>query len=515
MLQIKNLTIHIKNDLRTLIDDLSFTLQEGDKVGLIGEEGNGKTVLLKAIADPDALKDNFDVQGEISKAGEILGYLPQVATLSNLERTTHDVFQAAFPYGNLDWDLYFTLLHRLDFPEARIRPDLTLRQLSGGEKIKFLLLLELLKKPTLLLLDEPTNDLDLDAVLMLENLIQESEIPVIFVSHDEMLLENCANTIIHLSQLRHKTRPQHTIARLGYSDYIRAKKEGIIRQTKLAVKEKEEYEAKLRRYQRIQERVKHDLRATKLDTSGRLLAKKMKTVKAQERRLDKEKGALTQKPDVESPIMLSFFPEIDVPGNKDILRLDLPVLQAGDTVLARDIKLDIIGPEKICIIGANGTGKTTLLRRILPELDKLNIRYGYMPQDYTDRMDPEGSAIDYLTVTHMKDEHTRIRTFLGCLNFTPEEMLRPIATLSGGQRAKLFFSQMILNRAEVLVLDEPTRNLSPLSGPEIRAALDQFGGGIIAVSHDRRFIRDVFDKVLLLDAKGLHHVHPDDLFERS
>lgn len=513
MLQIKNLTIEFKRDLRTLIRDLSFTLQPGDKVGLIGEEGNGKTVLLQAIANPGALKDNFEVRGEIHTGDEIIGYLPQVATLDDLEMTTEKVFQAAFPYGNLDWNLYFNLLRRLDFPEERIRPDLTLRQLSGGEKIKFFLLLELLKKPTVLLLDEPTNDLDLDAVLMLENLIRESDIPVMFVSHDETLLENCANTILHLAQLRHKTRPQHTLARLGYGDYIRAKQDGIIRQTKLAAKEKEEYEAKLQRYQRIRERVQHELRATKVDTTGRLLAKKMKSVKAYGGRLDKEKGELTQKPDVENPIMLSFFPEIDMPQNKEVLRLDLPLLKAGDTALARDVKLAITGPEKICIVGANGSGKTTLLRRILPELAQRKLRYGYMPQDYTDRMDPEGSAIDYLTVTHMKDEHTRIRTFLGCLNFTPEEMLRPIATLSGGQRAKLFFSQMILDRAEVLVLDEPTRNLSPLSGPEIREALEAYNGTIIAVSHDRKFIRDVFDKVLRLDRDGLHHVRPAELFD--
>jgi ATPase subunit of ABC transporter with duplicated ATPase domains len=121
-------------------------------------------------------------------------------------------------------------------------------------------------------------------------------------------------------------------------------------------------------------------------------------------------------------------------------------------------------------------------------------------------MDPEQNAIQFLTVTGTKEEHTKVRTYLGSMNFTAEEMHHPINDLSGGQRAKLYFSKMILEKVEVLVMDEPTRNLSPLSGPEIRAALKEFGGCIVAVSHDRKFITEVFDRTLLLSRDGLREV---------
>lgn len=113
------------------------------------------------------------------------------------------------------------------------------------------------------------------------------------------------------------------------------------------------------------------------------------------------------------------------------------------------------------------------------------------------------NAIEFLTTTFDKEEHTKIRTYLGSMKFTEKEMFHPIVELSGGQRAKLYFAKMVLDKVEVLVLDEPTRNLSPLSGPEIRKAMKNFTGCIIAVSHDRKFISEVFDEVLLLTSNGL------------
>lgn len=186
--------------------------------------------------------------------------------------------------------------------------------------------------------------------------------------------------------------------------------------------------------------------------------------------------------------------------------LQLEPLQVGERVLSRGVHLRALGQEKVCIVGANGAGKTTLLRAVLLDLAERGINYGYMPQDYTEYMDPEQSAVEFLTRSGTKEELTTIRTYLGSMNFTAQEMDHALSELSGGQRAKLYFSKMILDRAEVLVLDEPTRNLSPLSGPEIRAALKDFGGCIIAVSHDRKFIAEVFHEVLLLDEEGLHPV---------
>ncbi len=508
MLILKSLTLTLTRDLRTLVEDFSFSLQHDMKVALIGEEGNGKSTLLKVIAEPEAIQAYMEIQGEVITSGEVLGYLPQVLTDTLLDQTTHDYFNQNVNLDHFDYAYYYRLLKEMDFPENRISDRILVGNLSGGEKIKFQLLCEMLKKPTLLLLDEPSNDLDMESVRWLEGFIRESKIPIMFVSHDEMLLERCANTIIHLEQLMRKRKPQYTVARLTYPEYVQGRDDRITKQTQVAQKEREEYQAKMERYRQIYQRVHHEQQtiSRQSPSEAKNLKDKMHAVKSMGKRFEREKEHMTERPDFEEGIAVRFEDSISIPRGKVILDLDLEILQIGKRILSRGVRLHVAGPEKICIIGANGAGKTTLLRHVLDELRNSGTRWGYMPQEYTERMNPEENAIEFLTVTGTKAEHTRIRTYLGSMNFTAEEMHHRILDLSGGQRAKLYFSKMILEEAEVLVLDEPTRNLSPLSGPEIRAALRDFGGCIIAVSHDRKFIMEVFDRILQLDKDGLRQV---------
>lgn len=513
MLLIKDLSLYLVKDLRMLVDDFSFTLQDGMKVALVGEEGNGKSTFLKAIADPNSLEDYVEIKGQIFTADEIIGYLPQSLSTEILEQTTNAYLRKRVVWEHLDYNQYYTLLGQMSFPEDRICPNLKICQLSGGEKIKFLLLCEMLRNPTMLLLDEPSNDLDLESVKWLEDFIKSSKIPIMFVSHDEVLLERCANTIIHLEQLKRKSTPQHTIASLSYSEYVQNRQEQIIKQTRLARKEKEEYDAKMERYRQIYQRVHHEQQVVSRrdPLAARNLKDKMHTVKSIGRRFEREKENMTQRPDFEESILVSFGKSVFIPNGKRILDLRLETLEVGDVLLSQDLSLAVCGPQKICLVGANGSGKTTLLRHIIIELEKNKVSYGYMPQDYSEMMDPELTAIDFLAKTSKRDEQTMIRTYLGSMNFTVEEMFHPVAELSGGQRAKLYFSKMVLDQAEVLVLDEPTRNLSPLSGPEVRQALKEFTGCIVAVSHDRKFINEVFDEVLQLDQTGLRMVNIKEL----
>lgn len=517
MLTLKDVTLTLTRDLRTLIKDFSFSLQPEMKVALIGEEGNGKSTLLKAIAEPETVQSYMEIQGEIITSGEVIGYLPQVLPLSTLQQTTREYFDQRVDYSQFDYSSYYRLLGELNFPEDRISEDMLLGHLSGGEKIKFQLLCELLRRPTLLLLDEPSNDFDVQSVQWLEKFIQDSKIPVMFVSHDELLLERCANTIIHLEQLMRKRKPQHTIARLSYSEYVENRGERILRQTQLAKKEKEEFDKKMERYRQIYQRVHHEQKTVSRQdpSAAKNLKDKMHAVKAMGRRFEREKEQLAKRPDFEEAISVRFADAISVPPGKVILDLHLATLQVAGAVLSRDIRLYAAGPEKVCIVGANGAGKTTLLRHVLAGLQDLNVKWGYMPQEYSEMMNPKQNAVEFLTIEGTKEEHTRIRTYLGSMNFTAEEMYHPILDLSGGQRAKLYFSKMILENAEVLVLDEPTRNLSPLSGPEIRSALKDFGGAIIAVSHDRKFIAEVFDRVLHLDQEGLREINPASWFDEQ
>ena len=156
------------------------------------------------------------------------------------------------------------------------------------------------------------------------------------------------------------------------------------------------------------------------------------------------------------------------------------------------------------LMGLNGAGKTTLLKKIAEELlNRNDIKAEYMPQTYEDLLDLDVTPVDYLDKTGDKEERTRIRTYLGSLKYTPDEMEHPIRELSGGQKAKVLLLRMSLSGANVLILDEPTRNFSPLSGPVIRKMLREFPGAVISISHDRKYIEEVCDKIYQLNPNGL------------
>lgn len=195
-----------------------------------------------------------------------------------------------------------------------------------------------------------------------------------------------------------------------------------------------------------------------------------------------------------------------IPTGKMVIEYELSKLMTpeGERILAEGIYLKIKGSEKICIIGANGAGKTTLLKKIAEELMNRNdIKAEYMPQNYEDLLELSVTPVDYLDKTGDKEERTRIRTYLGSLKYTPDEMEHPIRELSGGQKAKVLLLRMSLSGANVLILDEPTRNFSPLSGPVIRKMIREFPGAVISISHDRKYIEDMCDKIYQLNPNGL------------
>lgn len=514
MLTVKNLNLYLLKDMRTLIEDLSFSVQPGERLALIGEEGNGKSTILKAIAQPHILKDYVKMTGEISTAGEMIAYLPQLRDPVLMEKTTEDYFNQMVDWHHFDYGEFYRLLSSMNFPEERISSSYRVGELSGGEKIKFLLLCEMMKNPSLLLLDEPSNDLDLESITWLEEFILGLKIPLVFVSHDETLLERCATSLLHIEQIQRKSSPRITKSGLGYRDYVKQREEEIERQRKQSKKDKDEFDKKIQRYQKVYERVQHELRSVSRGEpqAARNLKDKMHSVKSMGRRFEKEKETLRVKPDVEESVLVRFSSEVEIASRREVLDMKLDVLMRGERILSKNIHLALHGPEKICIVGKNGSGKTTLLKEIKKELEDNKIPHGYMPQTYSEVMKGKESAVDFLTRVGDKEEHTLIRTYLGSVKFTEEEMFHPVDELSGGQRAKLYFTKMILDQAQVLLLDEPTRNLSPLSSPEVRQALKSFPGCIIAVSHDRKLIEEVFDQVYLLDEEGLHLRRKEDLF---
>ena len=214
---------------------------------------------------------------------------------------------------------------------------------------------------------------------------------------------------------------------------------------------------------------------------------------------------MTQMPEEESAIYFEIGAE-GIPASKTVMDVSLEKLCAPgqEDALAEQIRLYVRGPEKVCITGTNGAGKTTLLRTIVHELSgRTDIRAEYMPQNYDDLLDTSLTPVDVLDQSGDRQQRTRIRTYLGALKFTTDEMEHPARELSGGQKAKLFLLKMSLSGASVLLLDEPTRNFSPLSGPVIRRMLKEFPGAVISISHDRKYIEEVCDKVYRLTRNGL------------
>ena len=219
----------------------------------------------------------------------------------------------------------------------------------------------------------------------------------------------------------------------------------------------------------------------------------------------REHAEMTEMPEEESAITIRFEQQKALPAGKTVISLKLPGLYSpAGTPLSENVSLVVKGPEKICITGANGAGKTTLIRQIAEELlNRKDLRACYMPQDYEDMLPFDASPVDYLASSGSKDEKTAVRTYLGSMKYTADEMFHPIRELSGGQKAKLLLLKMSLTEADVLILDEPTRNFSPLSAPEVRNILKSFTGAVISISHDRKFIREVCDKVYELTPQGL------------
>lgn len=508
MLQIKGLNITMKKDLRTLLRDFEFCLNSGDRVAVVGEEGDGKSTLLKLIYDESLVEPYAEWEGAIQKNNMLLGYLAQEVSPEEGQLTGYEFCcgEPAFLESSPS-ELASTAA------KLKISPELfytgqTVASLSGGEKVKLRMALLTLRRPDVYLLDEPSNDLDVETLEWLEHFILECGKPVVYISHDEQLLENTANVILHLEQLRRKTLPRWTVTRMGYRQYVEERLSRFQKQEQLARKEREEDRKRQEKIRRIEQKVQHGLDTiSRANPSGaRLLKKKMKSVKSMEHRFERERGDMTEFPDSEDAILVNFDSQVALPAGKTVLELSLPQLRTEDgALLAENIELSVRGPEHICITGKNGAGKTTLLRRIAQELlPRADLKTAYMPQNYMEAMDQSLTPVEFLTDSGEKRLLTQAKTYLGSMKYTPEECSHSVSELSGGQKAKLFLLKMILDRNNVLVLDEPTRNFSPLSGPVIREMLAGFGGCIISVSHDRRYIHQVGDLLYELSPNGLH-----------
>ena len=499
------MTLTHKKDLRILLEDFSLVLNDGDKAVIIGEEGNGKSTLLKWIYNPELIDDYIESDGEKITNGQKLCYLPQELADSDKKKTVYEFFSEAGELWSRTPKELAKLSNEFKVSQEFFYSEQKMETLSGGEKIKAQLMKIMMQEPTVLLLDEPSNDVDIETLELLEKMINEWRYIVLFISHDETLIENTVNMVIHIEQIRRKTKSRYTVANVPYRQYVDERMNRMHKQEQQALSERREKKVREEKLNRIYQSVNYAQETiTRQDPAGgRLLKKKMHAVKAMEHRFEREDENMTQMPEQEEAIFFKLGDKSSViPAGKTVIEYSLDELWTidGTKKLADDIFLRIRGSEKICIIGKNGCGKTTLIKKIAEELLKRDdIRAMYMPQNYEEQLNLDITPVDYLDKSGDKEERTKIRTYLGSLKYTVDEMEHPIAELSGGQKAKVLLLGLSLSDANVLILDEPTRNFSPLSGPVIRKMLREFPGAIISISHDRKFIDEVCDKVYILE----------------
>ena len=550
MLIISKLSLILKKDLRVLIKDFSLTVNKKDKIGIIGEEGNGKSSLLKAIYNQEEASKYLEIKGTINIKNEKIGYLPQMVEKELLEKSVNELLNEKIDYSLLDYKKYYFYIDKFNLDEEKLlSSSLLVGNLSGGERIKLFLLIELMKEPTVLLLDEPSNDLDLLSLNLLEELVINLDIPVIFISHDEHFLSRCANRIVHIESLKSKSEARVSVKNLSYDDYYRTREDFLDKNIREFNKDKKNFEKKIEKYNRVYQSVNYALNivSRQAPSAAKNLKDKMHSIKSMEKRYIKEKENLTQKYEVEDAINLKFD-NLDkgrsgssnskinylVDANKEVLDLNIDSLKvnSGITLIDKQISLYIKGAKKVALIGENGVGKTTLLRLIYHELKKnTSFKVGYMSQNYEDELLNYLSPLDYLSKTlnvSNKEDLTKIQTYLGSLKLTYEEMNRSISSLSGGEKAKIFFAKLILEKDNVMLLDEPTRNISPLSNKAFINSIKEYNGvliavshdrnfvyQVIAVSHDRNFVYQVFDDIYELDKEnGLKKISKEEFYKR-
>lgn len=509
MLQIQKLTIAQKKDLRVLLKDFSMVLNEGDKAVIIGEEGNGKSTLLKWIYAPELVDTYTECEGERLLGNEKLGYLPQELPQEERKKTLYEFFTEKEAFWEQTPKELGKFCRDFRVESDFFYSDQLVGSLSGGEKIKAQLMRVLMERPTALLLDEPSNDLDMDTLLWLELFIREFSGIVLYISHDETLIERTANMVIHIEQLHRKQQSHVTVARMPYEQYVKERQHAFETQRQQAMADKRAKQLRDERYQKVYQSVHYALATCtrQAPAVAKNLKDKMHTVKAMEKRFEKEDERMTKMPEQEEAIFFKLGNEnARMPAGKTVVEYTLPQVMTpdGERCLAGNIFLRVRGAERICIVGSNGVGKTTLLRQMAASMmERTDIRVQYMPQNYEEMLDMEKTPVEFLDDTGDKEIRTRIRTYLGALRYTPDEMNHPMKELSGGQKAKVLLLKMSLSDANVLILDEPTRNFSPLSGPVIRRMLKDFPGAIISISHDRKYITEVCTKVYELTPDGL------------
>lgn len=503
---------------QALLKDINFTVEDREAVGLIGINGCGKSTLLNIITGSEGYDKTPEGLGSVNIAGKAsIGFLRQNSGL-NSELTIGEEMKNAFAPlletldkmkvlekkmadgGDID-SISHEYAELSSYFEARdgYRIDVKIKQvlngmgfgstptdrvistLSGGEKTRLALAKPLLEEPNLLILDEPTNHLDFETLMWLEDYLKGYKGAIIIVSHDRYFLNKVCTRICEIEQGR------LTSYRGDYSSYLVQKKMNSERQLK-------EYEAQQKEIAKLEDYVAKNL----------VRASTSKMAKSRQHMLDRIER-------IDKPLMYSKPPKIkleyDIEPTKDIVRVvDCPLVVgegADKKELIKSLTMNVRRGEHVAIIGANGIGKTSILKLIQGIIPHEggniswggNVKISYFEQEHA-ILDPHKTVLEEIMDRYPRLSEQQARSVLGAVLLTGENVFKPISVLSGGERAKLCFAIMALNRGNVLVLDEPTNHLDLSTKEVLEDALAEFGGTIILVSHDRYLLNKVASRII-------------------
>lgn len=507
---LENVTFGYKDEI--LLNEISLAVSEGERVGLIGGNGEGKTTLLRLIAgmlSPDSgkvfvksgarigyLEQTGGFDSEDTVFGEMAGvFLKEREALENLrvlenkisllDEHTDEYRVLSAKYENLNKFLAATdgynyeiriktVLNGMGFEKAY---DRIIHTMSGGEKTKLKFCKLLLEQPDMLILDEPTNHLDVKTLFWLEEYLSSYKGALLVVSHDRYFLDKTVNKIFELENKK--------IAEFK-GNYSRYK---ILKAERVATQEKE--------YEKQREKIAH-----MQDYVDKNLVRASTTKMAQSRRNAIEKMEKIEKP-FTPPAPPKFRFTYDEKPYENVLTVNSLTLCAGEKTLFSDGNFQIKRGEKCALIGDNGTGKSTLVKKIVKNADGREIALGrfvkiaYYDQE-NDNLNPANSVLSELWSRHSLWSQTDVRAALARVALSAEDIEKPVSALSGGERARLALAVFEGERGNFLVLDEPTNHLDLSARESLEEALKAFDGTILFVSHDRYFIRALADKVINL-----------------